>query len=389
MGVAVGSKTRLTVDERVQIRRLAKQGLPVHQIAGEMSRSWWTIKSALRPTKATQERLYDPSPARLSLADREEIRAGVVRGETFTAIAGTLGRAPSTVSREVNANGGRARYRAVGAHRRAARCAQRPKLAKLASRPALRTTVEHLLEELWSPEQIARRLRMDHPHDPMMWVSHETIYQSLFVQGRGALKKELVRCLRTGRAERRPSSTATKDRRGQIPHKVMITERPPEAKDRSVPGHWEGDLIVGKGHRSAIGTLVERSSRYLMLLHLPDNGTAEAVNVAMAEAIGRLPDQLARSVTWDQGTEMSKHLDFTLATGIPVYFCDPHSPWQRPSNENTNGLLRQFFPKGTDLSVYSRADLDEAERKTNGRPRKSLDWHKPSERLAELIALTG
>ncbi len=215
-----------------------------------------------------------------------------------------------------------------------------------------------------------------------------TIYQSLFVQGRGALWRELLRCLRTGRAQRRPRSRSGKERRGRIPDMVMLSERPAEAADRAVPGHWGGDLIIGARHGSAIGTLVERTSRYLLLLHLP-MGTAEAVNAAMAHAIGRLPAQLVRSVTWDQGTEMNRHLDFTVDTGVQIYFCDPHSPWQRPSNKNTNGLLRQFFPKGADLSVYSRADLDEAERKLNGRPRKSLAWRKPSERLTELIALTG
>ena len=383
----MGSRPRLTVDERVQIRRLHKQGLPVHQIAKGLSRSWWTVKVALRPTVGTDERLFDPSPARLSMADREEIRAGIARDETFTAIATHLGRSTSTISREVANNGGRAHYRAVDAHRRAARCARRPKSAKLASRSALRSVVESWLEELWSPEQIARRLRIEYPDDPMMQVSHETIYQSLFVQGRGALRKELVKCLRTGRAERRPRSRT--ERRGKIPGMVMISERPAEASDRAVPGHWEGDLIVGKNHGSAIGTLVERTTRYVLLLHLPEGGTAAAVNAAMAEAIGRLPEKLARSVTWDQGTEMSRHADFTVASGIPVYFCDPHSPWQRPSNENTNGLLRQFFPKGADLSAYSRADLDEAERKLNGRPRKTLDWYKPCEKLSELIALTG
>lgn len=380
---------RLSIQERVEILRLHKQGLPTQQIARAMSRSWWGVKAVVRPTPATEERLYSPGPGRLSLAEREEIRVGIVRGETFAAIAGRLGRSVSTISREVGKNGGRPHYRAYGAHRRAARCARRPKVPKLARLPRLRSTVTSWLEELWSPEQISHRLRFEHPGDPMMWVSHETIYQSLFVQGRGALKAELVKCLRSGRAERRPRGRAHAEHRGQIPAKVMVSERPAEADDRAVPGHWEGDLIVGAGHRSAIGTLVERTSRYVLLLHLPGGATAEAVNTAMAEAIGRLPAQLARSVTWDQGTEMSKHLDFTVATGVQIYFCDPHSPWQRPSNENTNGLLRQFFPKGADLSTYSRDDLRMAEAKLNGRPRKTLDWHKPSERLAELIALTS
>jgi IS30 family transposase len=380
---------RLSVEERVEILRLHKRGLPLHQIAKAMSRSWWTVKAVVRPTVATQERLYSPGPGRLSMAEREEIRAGIVAGETYGAIAGRLGRSVSTISREVAKDGGRTHYRAYRAHRRAARWARRPKVAKLASRPKLASTVQDWLEELWSPEQIAHRLRLEHPDDPMMWVSHETIYQSLFVQGRGALKRELVTCLRTGRAERRPRGRSSTQRRGQIPGKVMISERPAEVTDRAVPGHWEGDLIVGKGHRSAIGTLVERTSRYVLLLHLPEGGSAEAVNAAMAEAIGRLPAELARSVTWDQGTEMARHADFTIATGIQVYLCDPHSPWQRPSNENTNGLLRQFFPKGADLSLYGREDILDAERKLNGRPRKSLDWRKPSERMAELVALTG
>jgi len=220
----------------------------------------------------------------------------------------------------------------------------------------------------------------------MMQVSHETIYQSLFVQGRGALKRELVKCLRSGRVQRFPRNR--KEHRGKIPGMVMISERPPEVADRAVPGHWEGDLIVGTGH-SVVGTLVERSTRYVLLLHLPNGGTAEAVNSAMAKAIGRLPAELARSITWDQGTEQSKHRDFTIATGIPVYFCDPHSPWQRGSNENTNGLLRQFMPKGTDLRIHSAAALREIERKMNGRPRETLGWLKPREKLAELIAATG
>jgi transposase, IS30 family len=382
----VTSCPRLSIDERVEIRRLHKQGLPLERIAKEMSRSWWTVQFALRPTVPTEERLWNPSPARLSMAEREEIRAGICRGETFTTIARQLGRSVSTVSREVSNNGGPQLYRAVRAHRRAARAARRPKPTKLATSPALARAVEDRLLELWSPEQIARRLRRDHPHDPMMQVSHETIYQSLFVQGRGALKRELVKCLRTGRAQRRPRNR--KEHRGKIPGMVMISERPAEVADRAMPGHWEGDLIVGS-RRSVVGTLVERSTRYVLLLHLPNGGTAEAVNAAMAKAIRRLPAELSRSVTWDQGTEMSKHKDFTLATGIQVYFCDPHAPWQRGSNENTNGLLRQFMPKGTDLNELSPDDLRQIERKMNGRPRKTLGWLKPSEKLQELIATTG
>ena len=258
---------------------------------------------------------------------------------------------------------------------------------KLDSRPVLVSQVEEWLIELWSPEQIARRLRHEFPGDPMMQVSHETIYKSLFVQGRGALRREFTACLRSGRVVRRPPRSV--ERRGRMTDMVMISERPAEVDDRAVPGHWEGDLIVGPKTRSAVGTLVERSTRYVLLLHLPNGHTADKVRIAMTDAIGRLPAELAQRITWDQGSEMSQHRDFTVATGIQVYFCDPHSPWQRGSNENTNGLLRQFLPKGTDLSVHHAADLHEIERKLNGRPRETLGWLKPCEKLDELIALTG
>jgi transposase, IS30 family len=378
---------RLSVEDRVEILRLRKAGWTEPRIAREMGRSSGSVHRVLQPPVAMRERIWNPGAARLSLAEREEIRAGIAHGDTFSAIAKALGRAVSTISREVKAGGGRRRYRAVGSHRRAYRAARRPKCTKLDQLPALREVVEAGLLELWSPEEIAQRLRVDFADDPMMRVSHETIYKSLFVQGRGALRSELHKCLRSGRAQRRPAKRI--DQRGTIPDKVMISERPAEVADRAVPGNWEGDLIKGKNNRSSVGTLVERSTRYVLLLHLPDGATAEKVNAAMAEAMGRLPDKLARSITWDQGTEMYKHKDFTIATGIPIYFCDPHSPWQRGSNENTNGLLRQFMPKGTDLSVYSRADLDEIERKMNGRPRKTLGWRTPCEKLEELIALTG
>jgi Transposase and inactivated derivatives, IS30 family len=244
-----------------------------------------------------------------------------------------------------------------------------------------------LAEELWSPTQISAQLRIEFPDDPMMRVSPETIYQSLYVQGRGALRKELASCLRTGRAMRRNRSRL--ELRGRIPEMVMISERPPEVEDRAVPGHWEGDLIIGKNNKSAVGTLVERSTRYVMLLHLPDGYQAEHVRTAMAAKIKTLPDHLVRSITWDQGKEMAQHATFTVDTGVDVYFCDPHSPWQRGSNENTNGLLRQYFPKGTDLSVHTQADLDAIAVKLNGRPRQTLGWMTPSEALAEAVASTG
>jgi transposase, IS30 family len=289
-------------------------------------------------------------------------------------------------SGEVAANGGRDGYRAWRAHERAREQARRPKVPKLAC-PRLAAQVTAWLEEWWSPEEIARRLRIEFPTDPMMWVSHETIYQALFVQGRGELRRELARCLRTGRAARRPRGR--RENPGRIPNMVMISDRPAEAIDRAVPGHWEGDLILGKGSKSAVGTLVERTTRFVLLLHLPDGKHARAVDEAMRQAIATLPDELFRSITWDQGQEMSSHAAFTIDTGIAVYFCDPHSPWQRGSNENTNGLLRQYMPKGTDLSVHSAEDLALIARSLNNRPRKTLGFMKPSEKLAELLAHTA
>jgi transposase, IS30 family len=342
--------------------------------------------SLLREPKPPAITDWSPSSARLSLREREEIRAGLEREESFTAIARMLGRAVSTVSREVSANGGREDYRAWRAHRRAAEKARRPKTPKLAHQP-LAQQVTTWLEEWWSPEEISARLQMEFPDDPMMWVSHETIYQSLFVQGRGELRRELSRCLRTGRAQRRPRSRMSKP--GGIPDKVMISERPAEAADRAVPGHWEGDLIIGSNHGSAVGTLVERTSRYVLLLHLPEGREAEKVNKAMKKAVMGLPESLRRTITWDQGKEMSSHAEFTLSTGIQIYFCDPHSPWQRPSNENTNGLLRQYMPKGTDLSVHTAKDLERFATSLNNRPRKALGFMTPSERFAELLALTA
>jgi IS30 family transposase len=359
--------------------------VPRKEIAALLGHKFVEVSSVLRVSTAAEERWFDPGPTRLSLTDREEIRACLERDQSYKAIAAQLGRATSTISREVARNGGRARYRAVGAHRRAARCARRPKRFKLDD-VDLFAQVRAWLTLCWSPQEIAQRLRLEYPDDPMMQVSHETIYHSLYVQGRGELRRELTRCLRSGRAERRPRGPA--EQRGKIPEMVMISQRPAEAADRAVPGHWEGDLIMGKANRSAVGTLVERSTRYVLLLHLAGGKSATDVRTAMEQAIATLPAKLARSVTWDQGSEMAQHREFTVATGIPVYFCDPHSPWQRGSNENTNGLLRQFLPKGTDLSVFTRADLDEIERKMNGRPRKTLEWLKPCEKLNELIALT-
>jgi IS30 family transposase len=290
------------------------------------------------------------------------------------------------VTREVGANGGPQHYRIWPAHLRACDRTKRPKLAKLAE-PVLCAKVTTWLEELWSPKEIAKRLVMDFPDDPSMRISHETIYQSLYVQGRGELRRELARCLRSGRTKRKPQGGV--DKRGKIPDMVMLSERPAEVEDRAVPGHWEGDLIIGANHASAVGTLVERTTRYVLLLHLGKDHSAVAVETAMRKAIRTLPKELMRSVTWDQGREMATHKSFTVATGVPIYFCDPHSPWQRGSNENTNGLLRQYMPKGTDLSQHSPADLLRIQRSLNGRPRETLGFMMPSEKLAELVALTA
>ncbi|MFE9139612.1 IS30 family transposase [Streptomyces sp. NPDC007355] len=328
---------------------------------------------------------WEPRSGHLTIDEREHILLAVNRGDSFTAIARHLGRAVSTISREVNRGGGRAGYSAWRAHERAREQARRPKPFRLAAGRLL-AEVARRLEQLWSPQEIAARLRLEHPGDPEMHVSHETVYRSLFVQGRGELRRELARCLRSGRTTRKTRGTT--NGRGRIPGMTMISERPAEAEDRAVPGHWEGDLSLGEGSRSAVGTLVERSTRMTLLLHLPDGKRAEQVEAAMRKAITALPTSLARTVTWDQGAEMARHAEFTTATGIPVYFCDPHSPWQRGSNENTNGLLRQYLPKGSDLSVVSRDELTAIQDSLNSRPRKTLGYLTPSEKFTELLATT-
>jgi IS30 family transposase len=327
-----------------------------------------------------------PRPGCLTIDDREQILIGISRGDSLSSIAGRLGRSPSTISREVNANGGRDQYSAWEGHHRARAQARRPKPCKLAA-GRLRDVVAQRLQELWSPDEISKRLMLEFPDDPAMHVSHETIYQSLYVQGRGELRRELARCLRSGRARRRPRGTP--ERRGRIPGMVMIADRPAEIEDRAVPGHWEGDLILGENGRSAVGTLVERTTRLVLLLHLKQGRAATSVDTAMRAAIATLPDELRRSITWDQGAEMSNHADFTTATGIPIYFCDPHSPWQRGSNENTNGLLRQYLPKGTDLARHTADELAAIQTSLNNRPRKTLGYMTPSEAYTQVLAATG
>jgi IS30 family transposase len=375
-------------ERRRLVLRLRAEGRSVEEIAVVLGRSVRTVYGALdgQTSRAGLITEWSGGPRRLTLADREEISRALTRGDTATAIAAGLGRAVSTVTREVAANGGRAKYRAWRAHRAAYDRARRPKTAKLAASPALTAQVTEWLEWLWSPEKISARLRVEFPDDPMMRVSHETIYQSLYVQGRGELRRELNRCLRSGRTQRRPRNRL--EQRGHIPDKVMISQRPAEVADRAVPGHWEGDLIIGQNGRSAVGTLVERTTRYLMLLAVPGPRTAEAVRDAMTAAIRRLPSHLVLSITWDQGIEMAQHIRFTVDTGVQIYFCDPHSPWQRGSNENTNGLLRDYMPKGKDLSPLSQDNLDWFAHSLNNRPRQTLGGMKPSEKFAELLALT-
>ena len=321
----------------------------------------------------------------LSFSEREEIAIGRAGGETMRAIAARLGRSPSTISRELTRNTGCAgRYRATTAHALAYERASRPKPAKLAVNLALRAIVEHDLEQRYSPEQIAGRLRREFPDDAEMWVSTETIYQSLYVQSRGALRRDLARCLRTGRALRRPCRQPGQ-RKNRVPDMINISERPAEAADRAVPGHWEGDLIIGKKNLTAIGTLVERTTGYTMLLHLPDGYKPEFVRDALAAKIQTLPDILRASLTWDQGPEMRDWKQVSVDADIEIYFCDPHAPWQRATNENTNGLLRQYFPKGSDLSVHSAADLDAVAAELNDRPRKRLAFAKPIEEIGPLL----
>ncbi len=370
-------------------------------VAEQSGRRWFGQAGGVLPANVPE-----PSSNRyLSIGEREEIFAGVERGESITRIAKLLGRAPSTVLRELRHNMrhqlyrsrsrlranpfGKRRtqpwnYRPSLAEERRKRQALRPKTAKLARNAVLRELVQAKLVEKLSPEQISRELRQQFPDDAEMQVSHETIYQSIYVQGRGALRRELAVCLRTGRALRRPRRKG-QERRGRIPNMINISERPAEVEDRAVPGHWEGDLIIGKQGRSAIGTLVERKTRYLILMHL--NGqSAEEVEKAMVAATKRLPETLWKSLTWDQGSEMQNHAKISVATNLDIYFCDPAKPWQRGSNENTNGLLRQYFPKGTDLAVHSSEHLEFVAAQMNRRPRKTLGWLKPREALAQLLS---
>jgi IS30 family transposase len=379
---------RITAEKRREIIRLASRGASQQEIANAIDLSRSAVGLVVRPLGGViRKQMWDPGTRRLSLDDRVEIRVGLEQGLSQRAIARRIGRHPATVCRELSANGGRSAYRPMDAHRRAARRARRPKITKLAANPKLCARVIADLEELWSPGQIAARLRREFGDDHSMRISHETIYKTIYVQGRGELRRELARCLRTGRARR--VARGRLEKRGRITDMVMISERPPEVEDRAVPGHWEGDLLMGKNGKSAIGTLVERSTRFVMLFSLRQGRTAEQVRMAMTEVIQTLPESLRRTITWDQGKEMAEHVRFRVDTGVEIYFCDPHSPWQRGSNENTNGLLRQYFPKGISLRRFSDADIQAAADSLNGRPRETLGWDTPAEKLAELVASTA
>ncbi len=380
---------RFSPEDRETIWDMREAGVPVKRIAKHLGRQNSSLRKFIADAGGTRPTPRERSDLRLSLEEREEISRGLAAGYSIRAVAEALGRSPSTVCREVNANGGRKKYRALVADRAACRRALRPKRAKLAQCRRLRGVVERKLEAKWSPQQISAWLALEYPDRPEMQVSHETIYQSLFVQSRGALRKELHSCLRTGRAMRRAKAyTKGNVGQGQLKNMVMISERPAEVKDRAVPGHWEGDLIFGK-KMTSIGTLVERHSRYVILLKLPNGHGAEAVRKAMTKRILTLPTQLRRSITWDQGKEMAEHVEFTVETGVQIYFCDPKSPWQRGSNENTNGLLRQYLPKASDLSQCTQRELDAIARSLNTRPRQTLEWMTPSQALADAVALTA
>lgn len=364
-----------------------RAGLPAGDAgrAAGMSASWGerTLRKAggVNPT-----RVAGPVGRYLSWSEREEIAALDHAGHGVREIARRLGRDPATISRELHRGATQRGYRASVAQARVDRGRTAPRAAKLATNLRLRREVQARLRRRDSPEQIAGRLRIDFPDEPEMWVSSETIYQSLYVQARGGLKRELTAYLRTGRSMRKPRRRAGQ-RRGRIPGMVMISERPPEVEDRAVPGHWEGDLILGStASKSAVGTLVERTTGFVMLLHLPENHGALAVQDALVAKMATLPEQLKLSLTWDQGIEMANHTTIAEATGLDVYFCDPHSPWQRGSNENTNGLLRQYLPKGADLSFFGPGLLDNIAAELNARPRKRHGFQTPAEVLDRLLS---
>jgi IS30 family transposase len=367
---------------RREIGLRLRAGESARGLAAEFGVARFSIQRVGRQQALVRRRVAR-SPCRLSFAERERISRGIAAGESDSEIARAIGRHRCTVGREIARCGGRRRYRALRAEQLADQRARRPKAGKLAGCARLRGAVEAGLKRRWSPQQIAARLRLEYPDDGEMRISHETIYQSLFVQARGELHRELTRYLRTGRAARRAQGRV--ELRGRIRDMVMISERPAEVADRAVPGHWEGDLLIGAGGRSQIATLVERQTRYVLLARLPNGRGTLEVTEALKQRIRDLPAHLVKSLTWDQGRELAAHRTFTVDTGVQVYFCDPHSPWQRGSNENTNGLLRQYLPRKFDLAARSQIELDDIAAELNGRPRKTLAWQTPAERMHELL----
>jgi IS30 family transposase len=383
-------RTRLKYTDEVKsyIWDRYQQGDALKAIGRSCDRTSSSIHGLLSRTGGIRPRERKRSSRALSLAEREEISRGLVSGLSIRAIATQLERAPSTVSREVKRNGGEDSYRAASADQNAWDRSERPKVCKLVQNRPLCRKVEMKLRRKWSPEQIAGWLKIENPGDEWNQVSHETIYRSLFIQARGAFKKELQAYLRSKRSIRRArTSTLKDDGLGGMPNAVTISERPASVEDRAVPGHWEGDLIEGT-NKTCIATLVERHTRYVLLARL-DNKKTQTVVDALIKQAHKLPDELYKSLTWDRGTEMTGHQRFTLASDIKVYFCDPQSPWQRGSNENTNGLLRQYFPKGTDLSVHSQAKLSAVARQRNERPRETLGFRTPAAKLNACVASTG
>jgi len=377
-----------TQTEMAEVWDRWEKGESLNAIARDLGRYHSSVQGALARTGGIRPAAKQRSHLALSLAEREEISRGIAIGLSIRAIAAQLGRAPSTVSREVNRNGGRRHYRANKADEAAWQRALRPKTCKLAESPALARIVARKLIKRWSPRQIAGWLKRIFPDDEMLQVSHETIYKTLFIQARGALKKELIQHLRRSRAMRRSQHhTQKKGNHGQITDAVSISERPAEAEDRAVPGHWEGDLLCGSNN-SQIATLVERQTRLVMLVRVPSKDTKTVIN-ALIKQSHKLPRELYKSLTWDRGKELADHKRFSLATDIKVYFCDPQQPWQRGSNENTNGLLRQYFPKGMDLSNVHQNRLNAVARQLNERPRKTLNFESPAERFNQCVAATG
>jgi IS30 family transposase len=383
-------RTRIyySVEQKAVMWDRWQKGESLHEIGRSFDRYHSSIQrlisvaGGVRPTKRKRSNIA------LSLSEREEVSRGIASNESMRSIASRLGRAPSTISREIERNGGDRKYRAARADKKAWERACRPKSCKLAGSPWLRRAIEIKLRVNWSPEQIAGWLKRTHPEDESKQVSHETIYRSLFIQTRGVLKKELLQYLRSERTMRKSVHAGQiKDGRGKIPNAISISERPALVEDRAVPGHWEGDLICGSKN-SYVATLVERHTRYVMLVKL-ENKNSESVVTALIKQAKKLPSELYKSLTWDRGSEMKDHQRFTMATDIDVYFCDPRSPWQRGSNENTNRLLRQYFPKGTDLSVHSQSKLNAVARQLNERPRKTLDFETPAERFNACVASTS